>query len=444
MSSASTGRFLALALTGALVFLANLATPLWADDHCRAMGADLGEALRLASVEYGTWSGRFLVSGLTYALMGDGIGVPWLFVTLNSAAFVGLVRLLLALAAMAGGGRSSTGESASRTFAEAGFAALALWWLPWSIAETALWRSGSVGYLWAVLAELLVLFLVLRTPRAGLTRRVAVALLAFAAATMLETAALATTLALALLCLHRRRAGTGRLPWLETGAHALGFLVSALAPGNRARTAFLDAEPGLDGLLARLGGTLDLAGRLVDGWGLAVLALAALGWWLSERAARRPIRDGLRAGRGWLFPAGIALYLATTLFVPAPAQAARLSFPASVLLAGTLAAILAARPARAAADRIFAGAVALALAGTVLAVAPDLLRLRALDEAVRAAARADPGGDVAVAQAMPNEGRVVARKHRFAMALSPDPADGYNRCFARTLQVRSLRAVPPV
>lgn len=441
------GRLSVLAPVGAAVLLANLATPFWADDYCRAVDAGLVEAARLASVEYGNWSGRWLVTFLNYALLGDGIATPWAFVLLNAAAFVALAAVILAIAdrlAVPPPGRTA-GDGA----VEAGFAALALWWLPPSIAEAALWRAGAVGYLWAVLLELCVLLLVAATPRAGPAARLALALLAFAAATMLETAALAATLALALLSLHRLRGGTGRVPWLETASHAAGFLTAALAPGNRNRAA-LTAGDGLpDGVLERLDAVAELAGRLVDPYGLLVLAALLLPFALAAVRSRRSGggRAGAAAGRNriWILPAGAGLYLATLLFVPAASQAARLAFPASVLLAALLAALALRRPRGGAERRAFAGAVALGLAATLAQAAPDLAALRRADAAVRAAAlAAPPGSDALVPDTVPaGEGRVFARKHRFRISLSPDPADGYNRCFARAFGLASVRVERP-
>lgn len=436
LSPPLAGRAAALALVFALLFLANRAMPYLADDFCRLVGAGPLAALAEAAGEYGRWTGRLAVTAATYLLLGDARAPSPLFDALNALAFAGLVALVLRLARLvdpradSGAGAEASGQGGWRSFNDTLFAALALWWLPWSVGEVALWLTGSVGYLWAVCLELLVVIGALE----GWRRRWLVPL-ALLAGSLLEPVGLAVSLFLAVLCLYRRRTGR-RMPVLVLAAHAAGLLSTLAAPGNFVRAAMLPPSDPWE----RLPAVLDLMGRLFPpGWIVPLLLLA-----LPLLLVRPPVgevRAALWAARRvLLLPVAALALILVHLALPAPAVVPRLAFPASVLLATLLAALFRRRPGGA--ERQVALGAALLVTASAALAAPDLGALWRIGTAWHEAALRQAGEDAAVPGLLLSGQPMRARGPAVFMALSADPAAGYNPCFARAYGLRSVRALP--
>ncbi|WP_279483120.1 DUF6056 family protein [Aureimonas sp. SK2] len=436
LSSTARGRLLALLLLSVPLFLANRAMPLFADDVCRAIGAGPLEALGEAAREYGQWTGRFLVTFATYLLLGDARAPSPVFDVLNTLAFLGLVALLAAaLDRVRVRGRGSEAPGALPAFTETLFLALALWWLPWSIGETALWTTGSIGYLWAVVAELAVVVLALRRDGDALVRWL-LPPLALVAGSLYEPLSIAVCLFLAGLCALRWRRG-GPMPLVALVAHAIGLLSTVLAPGNFVRAASLPPSDPFD----RLPAVLDLAGRLFDlGWlvPLALLALSAL----VAPGGRRAGLAVLGRPAVWLLPLAALLYLLLHLALPAPTIAPRLGFPASVALAGFLFLVFRGRARDGRSERWLAGATVLALAGTIGFAAPRLATLSAISAEWQAKAIGQEGTDAVLPERLLGTSRIRARGPVLFVGLERDPAKGYNACFAKAYGLSSVRVVP--
>jgi hypothetical protein len=131
-------------------------TPLSGDDYCRVTPVSLVEPFAFAWRDYFVWTGRFIVTVITYVVTATGRSWSLLpFDILNALVFIALIRNVTELARWAAG---SCGASTRSTAAiDMAFVGLLLWWLPRDIAEVALWKTGSIGYLWAVTGELWVM-----------------------------------------------------------------------------------------------------------------------------------------------------------------------------------------------------------------------------------------------------------------------------------------------
>ncbi|WP_427025082.1 DUF6056 family protein [Aureimonas ureilytica] len=445
--AALLGTLLAFALLLPLLFLANRAMPFFADDFCRALGLGAADAMRETLAEYRHWTGRLAVTFTTYLLLGDPRAPTPLFDLLNSAAFLALTGLLgfTVRRFLTGAAAELGAKSGLARFNETLFLALAIWWLPWSIGETALWTTGSIGYLWSAVLELLVIVLVLLARGPGTL--LLLAPVAILAGGLLETLGLAVTLFLAGLCLLRWRAGR-TIPWAPLLAHALGLLSTLAAPGNRARAATLPESNAWD----RIAAVFDLAGRLFHpGWAipLLLLALPALLARVPLGAALFPLRPSSSssppfASRAsvWFLPLAALAYVLLHLALPPAAVTARLSFPASLLLAGFLFLLFLQRPRTCNSERGLAVGAILALLATAASAAPALENLRSIGQSWHEAALRQTGGEARVPYALFHDQPVWARGGALFVALSRDAKAPYNRCFARSYGLSSVTAEP--
>jgi hypothetical protein len=264
-----------------LVF-ANIETPLWGDDYCYIMPFSISKAFALAWRDYFDWTGRFFASAILYIAMA--IGRSWSMIAfdlLNAVIFIALIRNVLALAQPAGEVPRSLLARANDVV----FVALTLWWLPRTIGEVALWKTGAIGYLWAVTGELFVVRLVL-APGAG--NRWWHIPFGFFIATFLEPLSLVISGLLLARCFWLRRQRRPA-PLGLAGGHLAGTVFLLVAPGNFVRAATLAASSPLDrivGVVGNLGSLFDLT------WIVAVAVVALAGAGLARAAL---------AGRGWMF-----------------------------------------------------------------------------------------------------------------------------------------------
>ena len=429
------GTALAFALLLPLLFAANRAMPFFADDFCRALGLGAADALRETLNEYRTWTGRLAVTFATYLLLGSPRAPSPLFDVLNSLAFLALTGLLaFAVRRFLAKPEPGADTAGLSRFSETLFVALAIWWLPWSIGETALWATGSIGYLWSATLELLVIVLVLlaRRPVAFW----ALAPLAFLAGSLLETLGLAVTLFLGGVCLLRGREGRA-MPWVPLLAHALGLASTLAAPGNFARAATLAPS----GAWNRVEAVFDLAGRLFNpGWAVPLLLLVLP--FLLTRTPLGAALTPLRQRAVWHLPLAALAYVLLHLALPPNAVTARLGFPASLLLAGFLFLLFSQRPRTRGSERALAVALGLAVLGTAASAAPALRDLQAIGASWHAAALRQTGEAARVPFFLFNGQPVFARGSALFVALSRDTAAPYNRCFARSYGLASVTAEP--
>ena len=406
-----------------LMVWANVATPLWGDDYCYIIPPDIGEPFRLAWRDYFQWTGRFFASALLYGAMAIGRSWSMLpFDLLNAVIFVALVRNVIALAELAADAPPRPPLARAN---EVVFVGLLLWWLPRTIGEVALWKTGAIGYLWPVAGELWVLRLML-APRAAWGWWQAP--FGFFIASFLEPLSLLVSVLLLARCGWCWRQGR-RMPAGLAAGHVAGTAFLLAAPGNFVRAATLAASPPLD----RVVGVFGNLGSLFDPWWLPAVAIVAL-------TCAGPVRDTLRAGRGWMFAALALAYMAVLLGVPRTALAARVSFPAGVFLVCTFTAVFLRRPVTALRNRATALLLLASLGGYAAVVVPDLAGLAQIDRrwAADPQLRLGPATD-AVLPLVRVKGRLFqARKHVFFAGITPDANHVFNRCYADAMRVRSV------
>lgn len=136
-----------------LLLVTNLGTQFWSDDLCRVMpfGDGLfGESLARTSQDYVSWSGRVVVTALTYLAINFSFHyTQFVFDLISSIVFV---FLLLGIFRISVGRMPCNSDGAVLLF---------LFVLVWlgvdSIGEVSLWKTGAVGYLWVVTAGVWVL-----------------------------------------------------------------------------------------------------------------------------------------------------------------------------------------------------------------------------------------------------------------------------------------------
>jgi len=436
-------------LTSVFLFLvwANIETPLWGDDYCEAIPVSLAEPFVLAWHDYFTWTGRFFVTAISYFVISPGpvwAAIP--FDIANAAIFVCLVRNVLGLARIAGG-QSAAERPPLASAVDIGCVALLLWWLPRDIAEVALWKTGSIDYLWAVTGELWVLRWMLAGNRGNGIWRV---LFSCVIATFLETMSVLVSALLVVYCLWCRRRRQRAPVGLMVG-HVVGSIGLLAAPGNFVRASTLAHSP----LTDRLAGVLANLASLFDAYWLPVVAIIALSLVYRggpDKTAPAPDRTHrisgphavgrvFRAGQGWIFLVVALLYMATLLGPPRAALAARVSFPASIFLVCYIAAVFFQRPVTERANRIGI-LVLLVLLGCHLAVVvPDLRYLARVHRtwADDKQFQMGPDTDVTLPMVRVNGRTLYTRKDMFFEGLTADPTYFVNRCYAAVMHVRTVR-----
>ncbi|WP_343618852.1 DUF6056 family protein [Ralstonia sp.] len=135
-------------LTVCMIWL-NSKMPLWADDYHRA-NATLTSAVLSSASEYMHWTGRIFVTFATYLSLSGPVAEA-VFDVINSLMVVALLLTAFRLA------RRRLPVSFDDAIDVALFLCL-LWLGSEAIAESVLWKTGSIGYLWVVTANLAVAY----------------------------------------------------------------------------------------------------------------------------------------------------------------------------------------------------------------------------------------------------------------------------------------------
>ncbi|MBV0887904.1 hypothetical protein KTQ54_05035 [Komagataeibacter oboediens] len=429
------GERLGLALCFAFLLWANWVTPLWADDYCRTMPFNPATIVRIVWGNYNFWTGRWFTTLVTFVVLDlRPYGSLAVFAVVNAGIFTFLVHVVVHMC------RAVAGQPAPARWrdgvAQHVLVFLMLWWLPRTIAEVALWKTGSIGYLWPVTGEMWLLARVLsRRTDMNMAQYLAV----FLIATFLEPLSLLLTLVLAGAAVRAWQRGQ-RVPWPLVSSHAMGTLVLGIAPGNYVRQRTMVPSPPVD----RLDGLLGNLGSLFDLFWLPFVALIGIGLFLGRRQVSCPAC--LRAGRGIWF-AGLALaYMALLLMFPREALAARVSFPASVLLVCYLACLLFTCPI----GRSFSMVMASGCAGLVVMhmaiVVPDLTRLARISHDWVTSTREQVARDQPVILPRvtmgPRHKLLYVRKDIIFVGINPNPHNMLTMCFARAMGASTVRSVP--
>jgi hypothetical protein len=425
---------ISLAILFAFLIWANIETPLWGDDYCEAVAAGWLQPLVLAWHDYFTWTGRIFISAVTYSVIStDPVWPAIPFDIANAAIFVCLVRNVAAVARILGPQSATADRPPLAVAVDITLVALLVWWLPRDIAEVALWKTGSIDYLWAMTGELWVLRWILEGTSGPTASRTG---FAFIIATFLETISALVSALLVLQCLWRWRQRRPA-PIALTAGHVLGTSVLLIAPGNFVRSDTLPPSS----LLDRLDGLLGSLGSLFDVYWIPAVAIVVLALRLRTRdtAHESPgIGTMLRAGRGWMLPVLALIYMLLLLALPRSVAGARVSLPASIFLVCYLVTLVFQRPVTDRDNRLWL-AIVLLLAGAHLAVViPDLRYLAQLHRAWPD--QKGPDTDVTLPLVRVKGRTLYARKDMFFEGLTADPTYFVNRCYASAMHMNSVRA----
>lgn len=442
------GQLAAFFLSLAFLLWANLETPFWGDDYCRMVDSSIVKAVLRSWKEYFDWTGRFFTDVITFVVMGSGRqwGPVW-FDVFNSLVFVGLIWVVSRLAKLASGRDGDHPDDLLIGFTDTIFVALMLWWLPRTVGEVALWKTGAIGYLWPVTGELLILERCL----SGRVLPLWLVPFAFVIATFLEPLSLLITCVIGVLGFLRWRHHTGspiRLIAVAT-AHAAGTLFVCAAPGNFARASTVAPSPPMD----RVVGVLGNIGSLFDGYWAPFLIVIAIAFLVSRDRPQAVAsyrlgpdqhhsraQPGWRAGRGWMFPALALVYMLLLLSVPRSALAARISFPASVLLICYLASVFRLRLLAPRFNQLMAAVMLLLIVLHGMIVVPGLRQIAGIDRGWTATLKpfVGSGADVVLPLARINGRTLYVRKSEFFEGISGNPDYFVNVCYARAMGVRTI------
>ena len=433
---------LVLIIAFAFLVWANYATRLWSDDLCLIHTPGITDALTVAYQDYFAWTGRFFsITAVVFLISASNVWGKLPFDVLNAAVFVAMVVLMWRLCSIATQAIQPSPATRNGRAVELAFLFLAAWWLPRTIGEIALWKTGSVTYLWPMTGELFVVYRALthRTPRSPIWLMAS----AFVAATCLEPLSVlvsAMLVAWSWWCWRNAQATMAGL----TASHAAGTIFLIAAPGNFARAATLPASSILD----RLEGVIGNLGSLLDAYWLPLIALiiiSQLQWRagrLSWQAAPGGLAEWLRAGSGWIFPALALAFMCLLIGAPRASLAARVSFPASILLACYITALFRCRAISALGERVLAVCLVSLFATHVALTAPDTLLIRQTLDSWTADSQFRDGPNTAVTLPIVKfKGRTLfVRKHVHFVGFTSDPTYFVNACYAALARVASVTA----
>ncbi|WP_133258750.1 DUF6056 family protein [Novacetimonas cocois] len=421
----------------AFVLWANLITPLWADDYCRSIPFDIRNTFHIVYGNYFYWTGRYFTTLITFFFMEmKDYHSIFLFDILNSIIFCCLVFNCCKISENLiprGVKHDEDRVSAINIL----FIFLALWWIPRDIAEVALWKTGSIGYLWPVTGELWILRQVLaKRTHYGL----AACCFVFFISTFLEP--LSLLMSIVLVCYgigsYRRRAA---VPWGFIAAHMLGTAFLWLAPGNYVRARVMEH----DTVLHRLDGLFGNFGSLFDLYWLPFIAILLICYVSSRKAGHVGRRSPELSGKVGFFIGLALIYMAGLLLFPRSSLAARVSFPASVYIVCVLGMLFVNRP-----DMTMARvmAVRVGIFGMVIwhmwICVPDLVYLARISRTWvdLTTPHSKNYDDVTLPRVTMGSRHKLLYVHKdiIFVGISPDPHSMMNVCFARALGVKSVHS----
>jgi hypothetical protein len=187
----------------------------------------------------------------------------------------------------------------------------------------------------------------------------------------------------------------------------------------------------------RVVGVLGNIGSLFDGYWAPFLIVIALAFLVPTDRLREAASDrlgpdqhlsraqpGWRAGRGWMFLALALVYMLLLLSVPRSALAARVSFPASVLLICYLASVFRLRPLAPRVNQVMAVMMLLLIVLHGMIVVPGLRQIAQIDRGWTATLKpfVGSGAGVVLPLARINGRTLYVRKFEFFEGISPIPS----------------------
>jgi hypothetical protein len=286
----------------------NSLTPLWADDYCRLSNStDIVRAAEGAYTTYLGWSGRFFVTFLNFMVLGNYPGSMTFFNILNAAFFCLLIFNIfyLSLGRIPKNLRDCLYVLLIFVLVFVGTRALG---------EVALWKTGSIGYLWGVTLELVFLipfFSYARGQKLPSENKYLIwgfYFISFVASTFLEHLSIAVSAVALFICLRdyfqEKSSGLPKPLFISAALHIIGSLVLIMAKGNFVRS-------GIESLLP-------LNQRIINNFDFSI---EGLGWvlitfWLMALINKSFITS-LKKSTIWLSLALAALTIIAYCFIPA-------------------------------------------------------------------------------------------------------------------------------
>jgi len=130
----------------------NFFTPLYADDYGRSLAlTGLGQLWHEVTKTYFAWGGRLAVYFFTFLFLWKNTAALYVFNLLNSLCLVFLIYLIF-LHAYAK--QLQNFADLIRLFIIFNL----VWFLPTAIGEVSFWKTGAIGYLWVLTANLALLY----------------------------------------------------------------------------------------------------------------------------------------------------------------------------------------------------------------------------------------------------------------------------------------------
>lgn len=279
---------LMMILLGSYIYVVSSMTPLFADDLCRAQYFNgISDILGDLKDVYLYQTGRLPVIFVTKLLLWRGTAGLAIFNIANAVIFVTLLTVIFMHARLRLPSRAS--DSVLLAFALA-----SLWFLTPTFGEVVLWKTGAIGYLWAVTANLLFIYPYRRMtaghefPFASLFAPIMLVCGVLAGA-CLENLTVVVTAAITLLTfIHFRQ--TGRTPtWAITGilGYVTGAAILIAAPGNYVRMARIGNAMPFDEKIFQL--AEEIVRHYAGSYLIFILLIPVLAWFLDRETFRKNI-----------------------------------------------------------------------------------------------------------------------------------------------------------
>lgn len=279
---------LSMVLLAGYLYAVGSMTPLFADDLCRAQYFNgIPDILGDLKDVYLNQTGRLPVVFVTKLLLWRGTAGLAIFNIANAVIFVALLTVIFMHARL-------RMPSKANDFILLAFVLAALWFLTPTFGEVVFWKTGAIGYLWAITANLLFIY-PYRSLTAGHARQssalfsTVMLVCGVLAGACLENLSVAVTVVISLLTYMHYRKTTKTPAWALAGilGYVAGALILIAAPGNYVR-------------MARIGNTTPFDERIfpfaeevvrhyAGSYLIFILLIPVLAWFLDRETFRKNI-----------------------------------------------------------------------------------------------------------------------------------------------------------